>query len=137
MTGLLGLVALPSWASPALVGALVIGIGASVAGGYAVHRWDAGTIASAHAETASLQSKYSAYEAAVAANAARATAEALSQQTALQARANDLQKQLQDSQNAEAAKSRTLQAILASGKPSDMRALGPIASEYVSRLHGP
>ena len=125
-----------AWLSPTLLGALGIALIASLSGGYIAHRLDAGPLATAKAETATLQAKYSAYEASVAANAAKANADALAQQTALQSRANDLQNQLIQTQKAADARSKTLQALLAAAKPGDVREIGPVAGAYYSQLRG-
>lgn len=136
MTGLLGLT-LPPWLNPSVLALVGTGLIASAGGAYVAHRWDAGTIAESRLETAKARADYRAYEALTASNAATATELALSQQTALQGTIDGLQAKLQESQRIADAKSKALQALLASAKPGDLRALGPVASEYVSRLLGP
>lgn len=133
MTGLLGL-ALPPWLNPTLLGAVALSVAAGSGGAYIDHKFMAGSVATAKLETASVQATYEAYKSAVAANAAKDTAAALAQQTALTASNNALQAQLQDTQRIADARSQSLKAILTSAKPGDTRALGPNVLAYVDGL---
>ncbi len=133
MTGILGL-ALPPWLSPTFLGAVGIALVAGTGGAYIDHKFEVAAVTNAKLETAGVQSAYDAYKGTVAANAAKATADALAQQTALQASNNALQAQLQDQQRISDAKSQSLRALLASAKPGDVRPIGPTASSYYDRL---
>jgi hypothetical protein len=117
----------------AIAGSVLV---AGLTGAYMAHRWDAGTIAEARLETANAKADFRAYAASTAANAAKATAAALDQQTRLQAANNALQAQLQESQNVAASKSKALSDILASAKASDTRPLGVSVMAYLERLRG-
>jgi uncharacterized membrane protein YccC len=117
----------------AMVGGVLV---AGLTGAYMAHRWDAGTIAEARLETAKVREEYASYAASTAANAAKATANALDQQIRLQEANNALEAQLQESQNVAASKSKALSDILASAKASDTRPLGASVMAYLERLRG-
>ncbi len=127
----------PGWVASKLFAVALTGAVGMALGGYIAHRWDAGTIAEAKLETASVQASYDGYKATVAADAAKATALALSQQTALQGQIDALQGQLLTAQRTADAKSKALSAILAGAKPGDVRPIGVAASAYYDRLRGP
>jgi hypothetical protein len=120
--------------SPTLLGAIGIALVASLAGGWAAHKWDGIALSKSQAQTAQIDGAYSQYKAQVAADTAKADALALSQRTALETANNALQAQLADSQRIADAKTKSLQALLASAKPGDTRAIGPIAASYYARL---
>lgn len=92
-------------------------------------------LAEAHTATATVQSQFDAYKAEVAQKAAQATAVALAQRQADDAKANDLQVQLAKSQKDADAKSAKLRAILDKAAPQDVRPLGPTAAAYFDGLH--
>lgn len=110
---------------------------AGATGAFIDHKFMTGAVANAHLETANLQATYTAYKGAVAASAAKATAVALDQQTALQGRVDALQTQLLASQKEADARSKSLNAILANAKPGDVRPIGAAALAYYDRLRGP
>lgn len=136
MTGLLGIASnfLPPWANPMVLAVVGTGLVAGAGGAYIAHRWDAGTIAESRLETEKARADYRAYAASTAANAAKATAHALDQQIRLQEANDALQSQLQESQRLADARSKALNAILASAKPGETRALGPSVLNYLERL---
>jgi uncharacterized membrane protein YccC len=115
----------------AMVGGVLV---AGLSGAYMAHRWDAGTIAEARLETAKVREEYASYAASTAANAAKATANALDQQIRIQEANNALEAQLQESQNVAASKTKALSDILASAKASDTRPLGSSVMAYLERL---
>lgn len=128
---------LPPWLSPTFLGAVAIAIVAGGAGAYIDHKIMMGVVNSVRLETTAVQSRYDGYKAEVAAAAARETARTQAESLALQRRADELQAQLLESQRITDEKSKALRALLASAKPGDMRALGPVAGAYYDRLRGP
>lgn len=136
MTGLLGLT-LPAFGTPMIIGAVALTLAAGAGGAWIDHRLMAANVANAKLETAGVQASYASYKAAVAANAAKATAIALQQTNSLNQLINSLQGQLAEQQKADDARSKELLRRLNNAKPGDVRALGPNVLDYVARLRGP
>lgn len=120
--------------TPTILAALGITIVASLTGAWGMHKFDGIALARSKVETAAVTASYEAYKGRVLADAAKANLDAMNQKTALEARANDLQNQLIETQKAADAKSRSLMALLAAAKPGDIRPLGPIAASYYGSL---
>ena len=129
---------LPPWLSPTFIGAILIGLVAAAGGAWTAHKIDSISYSKLEASKAVLQSQYDGYRATVATATAKANADALAQQTALQHANDALQNQLQATQRTANARSQQLQALLASAtKPGDTRPIGDIAGAYYERLRQP
>lgn len=133
MTGILGMV-IPGGIVPMLIGAAALLAVGAAGGAYTAHKLDGTALAQSQAQIAKAQADLSAYEARIAGDAAKANALALQQSDALQARLNQLQSQLAQTQKDAGIKNAKLNALLAAAKPGDVRPLGIVSLAYFDQL---
>ncbi len=125
---------LPPWLSPTLIGAVGIAVLAFGGGMWFEGKLDAPALAKSQAETAKVNSDYSAYQARIAAGAAKADADALAQKQAQEASQAALQAKLAQAQKEANANSQKLKDLLDKAAPQDIRPLGPSALAYFAGL---
>lgn len=120
--------------TPSILGAIGIALIASLAGGWASHKWDGIALSKSQAQTAQIDAAYKSYVASTAAAAAKADSDALSQKQAQDAAQTALEAKLAQAQQIAASNSQKLKDILNHAAPQDVRALGPVSLQYFAGL---
>jgi len=136
MTGLPAL-ALPSFLSPTLLGAIGIALVAGGAGAYTAHKLDQIPLLKAQKETMAVQARYDGFRNGAIAAAAKSATDSLSEQNRLHGLLNKAQADLLETQRKADARSKALKDLLASASAQDTRPIGPTAAEYYRRVSGP
>lgn len=116
---------------------LSAGVGALLAASvavYATHEIDGITLSKSQVQTAAIDSAYSQYKATVAANTAKADADALAQRAAQDSAQSALEAKLLQAQQTSYANSQKLKDLLNHAAPQDVRVIGPVAGNYYSGL---